>query len=148
MKFDLAESEVKVLEGKIAQLPYERFEQLLDYVDDLEARLLAAEINLREADRVGREMDQTLSSADSRKPLSKEDVQHVQKVFKRLEPELLRRAAEEKGISLRKLAVISGIPYATLYRYLNSRSCPPQAATKIWLTLEQVKREDLLPANQ
>ena len=43
MKFELTQNDLQVLDGKFVQLPYERFMQLTGYVEDIEARLLAAD---------------------------------------------------------------------------------------------------------
>jgi len=141
MKFEFADEDVKVLEGKFVQLPFERFVELTGYVEDIEARLLAAEINLREADRVGHEMEDA-GRPDAREKLSKEDVQHVERILQRLEPAQLKRAMEEQRVSIRKLAMMTGIPYATLYRCLRAPSCPIKRAKTIWFTLDKMKKPD------
>ena len=56
MKFDLTEKDVRLVDGKFVQLPMKRFVALTEYVENLESRLLSAEVNLRESARVGREM--------------------------------------------------------------------------------------------
>jgi lambda repressor-like predicted transcriptional regulator len=143
MKFEFADEDVQVLEGKFVQLPFGRFMELTDYVEDLEARLLAAEVNLREADRVGHEIEETVVPENAHENPAEEDVQHVNRILQRLEPAQLKRAVEEQGISVRKLAIMTGIPYATLYRYLHAPSCPIKAATNILLTLNKIMKRPL-----
>jgi lambda repressor-like predicted transcriptional regulator len=146
MKFEIADEDVKVLEGKFVQLPFDRFAELIDYVEDVEARLLAAEINLREADRVGHEMEVVVSEnapENGRENPSEADLRDVNRVLQRLEPAQLKKAVEAQGISVRKLAMMTGIPYATLYRYLRAPSCPMKAATNIFLTLNKMLKKPL-----
>ena len=57
MKFDLTEKDVRLVDGKFVQLPMKRFVALTEYVENLESRLLSAEVNLRESARVGRGME-------------------------------------------------------------------------------------------
>jgi DNA-binding NtrC family response regulator len=139
MKFELAAKDVTVLDGKYAQLPFERFAALLDYVEDIEARLLAAEVNLREADRVGHEMEETAVPQNASGSLSMEDDdEQVDRVLQLLESSQLKRAVDEQGVSIRKLAMMTGIPYATLYRYLRRGNSP--AAVRILKALREHQR--------
>lgn len=144
MKFEIADEDVKVLEGKFVQLPFDRFTELIDYVEDVEARLLAAEINLREADRVGHEMEAVVNAPENgRENPSGADAGDVKRVLQRLEPAQLKKAMEKQEISVRKLAMMTGIPYATLYRYLRAPSCPMSAAANIFLTLDKMLQKPL-----
>jgi DNA-binding transcriptional regulator YiaG len=140
MKFELADQDVKLVEGKFVQLPVKRFVELTDYVEDLEARLLAAEINLREAERVGQEMEESAESANAQDKLPEEDVQQVTRVLRQLGPAELRKTMEEQRVSVRRLAMMTGIPYATLYRYVHGQICPTAAAKNIFVTLARMKK--------
>ncbi len=139
MKFDLTEKDVKLVDGKFVQLPMKRFVALTEYVEDLESRLLSAEVNLRESARVGREME-TMPAAAAKQGLPQDEARQVESVLRRLEPAQLKKAMEEKSISVRRLAILTGIPYATLYRYVHGASVPTHAAKNIWLTLTKLKK--------
>jgi hypothetical protein len=139
MKFDLTEKDVKLVDGKFVQLPMKRFVALTDYVEDLESRLLAAEVNLRESARVGREMD-IMPASPGKAGLPKDEARQVEDVLRRLEPSQWKKAMEEKRVSVRRLAILTGIPYATLYRYVHGASVPTHAAKNIWLTLSKLKK--------
>lgn len=139
MKFELNEKDLKIVDGKFVQLPMARFAALAEYVEDLEGRLLAAEINLRESARVGKEMEE-MSAAEALEPLPETDAQGVQSVLDRLDAGEFEKTREEENISLRKLAMLSGIPYATLYRYLKRRQpCPTSRSKRIFYALDKVK---------
>jgi hypothetical protein len=139
MKFELAEKDIRLVDGKFVQLPVKRFVALTDYVEDLESRLLAAEVNLRESTRVGKEME-TMPPASAREALLQDEAREVENVLRRLEPAQLKKAMEEKRISVRRLAILTGIPYATLYRYVHGAAVPTHAAKNIWLTLSKLKK--------
>jgi hypothetical protein len=139
MKFDLTEKDVRLVDGKFVQLPMKRFVALTEYVEDLESRLLAAEVNLRESARVGKEME-TMPPASAREGLPQDEAREVESVLRRLEPAQLKKAMEEKRISVRRLAILTGIPYATLYRYVHGAAVPTHAAKNIWLTLSKLKK--------
>jgi DNA-binding transcriptional regulator YiaG len=139
MKFELADKDVKLVDGKFVQLPVKRFVALTDYVEDLESRLLAAEVNLREGARVGKEME-AMPSASSQEELPREAVQQVESVLRRLEPAQFKKIMEEKRVSVRRLAILTGIPYATLYRYVHGAVVPTHAAKNIWVTLNKLKK--------
>ncbi|HST09212.1 MAG TPA: helix-turn-helix transcriptional regulator [Terriglobales bacterium] len=139
MKFELAEKDVKLVDGKFVQLPMKRFVALTDYVENLESRLLAAEVNLRESARVGTEME-AMPASSVKEGLPQEEVRQVESVLRRLEPAQLRKAMEDKRVSVRRLAILTGIPYATLYRYVHGAAVPTHAAKNIWLTLSKLKK--------
>jgi hypothetical protein len=139
MKFELADKDVKLVDGKFVQLPMKRFVALTDYVENLESRLLAAEVNLRESAKVGTEMEAMPASA-AKQSLPQEEVRQVESVLRRLEPAQLRKAMDEKRVSVRRLAILTGIPYATLYRYVHGAAVPTHAAKNIWLTLSKLKK--------
>ena len=139
MRFDLTEKDVKLVEGKFVQLPMKRFVALTEYVEDLESRLLAAEVNLRESARVGREMED-LPAASAKVALPQDEARQVESVLRRLEPAQLKKAMDDKRVSVRRLAILTGIPYATLYRYVHGASVPTHAAKNIWLTLSKLKK--------
>jgi hypothetical protein len=134
MKFELPDEDVKVVEkGKYVQLPLKRFVQLTEYVEGLEDQLLAAEVNLRETERVGDEMEQTGSEILTGLPAH--EMEEVDRVLQRLEPAELKKAMAERKISVRRLAVMTGIPYATLYRYLNHGGFSLQAGRDIFCNI-------------
>jgi hypothetical protein len=139
MKFELADKDVKLVDGKFVQLPMKRFVALTDYVENLESRLLAAEVNLRESARVGNEMEAMPSTVAKEGP-PQEEVRQVESVLRRLEPAQLRKAMDDKRVSVRRLAILTGIPYATLYRYVHGAAVPTHAAKNIWLTLSKLKK--------
>jgi DNA-binding transcriptional regulator YiaG len=139
MKFDLTEKDVKLVDGKFVQLPMKRFVALTEYVEDLESRLLAAEVNLRESARVGREMED-MPASSAKQGLRQDEARQVESVLRRLEPAQLKKAMNEKRVSVRRLAILTGIPYATLYRYVHGASVPTHAAKNIWLTLSKLKK--------
>jgi DNA-binding transcriptional regulator YiaG len=139
MKFDLTEKDVKLVDGKFVQLPMKRFVALTEYVEDLESRLLAAEVNLRESARVGREMED-MPASSAKQALRQDEARQVESVLRRLEPAQLKKAMNEKRVSVRRLAILTGIPYATLYRYVHGASVPTHAAKNIWLTLSKLKK--------
>ena len=139
MKFELADKDVKLVDGKFVQLPMKRFVALTDYVENLESRLLAAELNLRESARVGTEME-AMPAAAAKEGLPQEEVRQVESVLRRLEPAQLRKAMDDKRVSVRRLAILTGIPYATLYRYVHGAAVPTHAAKNIWLTLSKLKK--------
>ena len=85
MKFDLTEKDVRLVDGKFVQLPMKRFVALTDYVEDLESRLLSAEVNLRESARVGREMETCLPRRQSR-AFRRTKPPQVESVLRRLSP--------------------------------------------------------------
>ena len=136
MKFELADKDLKIVAGKFVQLPMARFAALTEYVEDLEDRLLAAEVNLRESARVDDEME-ALTTEEAEEALPTDDVRQVAAVLNRLEPAELEKMREKKQVSLRRLAILTGIPYATLYRYLKGTECPTRAAKNIWYVLDQ-----------
>ena len=139
MKFELPEKDLKVVDGKFVQLPMKRFVALTEYVENLESRLLAAEVNLREASaRVGTEMEAMPATA-AKEGLPQEEVRQVESVLRRLEPAQLRKAMDDKRVSVRRLAILTGIPYATLYRYVHGAAAT-HAAKNIWLTLSKLKK--------
>ena len=143
MKFELPQKEVKIVDGKYVQLPMARFAALAEYVEDLEDRLLATEVNLRESARVGKEMED-MSAAEAIEPLPMPDARQVLSVLNRLDPAELEKVREERNVSVRKLAMLSGIPYATLYRYLKGQqTIPTDRLGKIYITLDKEKREQL-----
>jgi hypothetical protein len=133
MKFDLPEAEVKLIDGKLVQLPAKRFIGLMEYVEDLEARLLSAEVHLREAERVGTEMERFAAARKSQEQLSPEALKNVQKIVDEFtSPEKLKAAGQQRGISMRRLSMITAIPYATLYRYMTRKKpLDVEAAAKI-----------------
>ncbi len=139
MKFELPEKDFKVVDGKFVQLPMKRFVALTEYVENLESRLLAAEVNLRESARVGTEMEAMPATA-AKEGLPQEEVRQVESVLRRLEPAQLRKAMDDKRVSVRRLAILTGIPYATLYRYVHGAAVPTHAAKNIWLTLSKLKK--------
>ena len=111
MKFDLPEAEVKLIDGKLVQLPAKRFIGLMDYVEDLEAKLLSAEVHLREAERVGTEMERFAAARKSQQELSPEALKNVQKIVDEFtSPEKLKAAGQQRGISMRRLSMITAIP--------------------------------------
>jgi hypothetical protein len=139
MKFDLTEKDVKLVEGKFVQLPMKRFVALTEYVENLESRLLAAEVNLRESARVGNEME-TIPASSTKESLPQDEARQVESVLRRLEPAQLKKVMDDKRVSVRRLAILTGIPYATLYRYVHGASVPTHAAKNIWLTLSKLKK--------
>jgi len=139
MKFDLTEKDLKLVEGKFVQLPMKRFVALTEYVEDLESRLIAAEVNLRESARVGREMEE-MPGSGAKEGLPQDEARQVESVLRRLEPAQLKKAMDDKRVSVRRLAILTGIPYATLYRYVHGASVPTHAAKNIWLTLSKLKK--------
>jgi DNA-binding transcriptional regulator YiaG len=140
MKFELADKDLKIVDKKFVQLPMARFVALTEYVEDLEDRLLAAEVNLREDEKVGQEME-NMSAVQALAPLPEPDVQQVENVLQRLDPAELDKAREEQQVSVRKLAILTGIPYASLYRYLKGQACPTKKAKDILFTLNMLKEE-------
>jgi hypothetical protein len=116
-----------------------RFVALTEYVEDLESRLLAAEVNLRESVRVGREMED-MPATRAKEGLPQDEARQVESVLRRLEPAQLKKAMDDKRVSVRRLAILTGIPYATLYRYVHGASVPTHAAKNIWLTLSKLKK--------
>jgi DNA-binding transcriptional regulator YiaG len=138
MKFELDAKDVKLVDGKYVQLPMKRFVALTDYVEDLESRLLAAEVNLRESARVGKEME--AMPAASIEELPQREAQQVESVLRRLEPAQLKKIMDEKRVSVRRLAMLTGIPYASLYRYVHGAVVPTHAAKNIWVTLNKLKK--------
>jgi hypothetical protein len=138
MKFELDAKDVKLVDGKYVQLPMKRFVALTDYVEDLESRLLAAEVNLRESARVGKEME--AMPAASIEELPQREAQQVESVLRRLEPAQLKKIMDEKRVSVRRLAMLTGIPYASLYRYVHGAVVPTRAAKNIWVTLNKLKK--------
>jgi hypothetical protein len=133
MKFELPDNDVKVVEGKYVQLPLKRFVQLTDYVEGLEDQLLAAEVNLREVERVGEEMEQGAPDLAAQLPAAQ--MQEVKRVLQRLEPAELKKAMTQRKISVRRLAVMTGIPYATLHRYLHCGDIPLKAGKDIFFNI-------------
>ena len=77
MKFDLPEAEVKLIDGKSVQGGGRGFIGLMDYVEDLEAKLLSAEVHLREAERVGTEMERFAAARKSQEELSPEALKGI-----------------------------------------------------------------------
>lgn len=131
MKFELPEKEI-VFDAKQQRvyLPLKRFTELMDYVEDIESKLLATEINLREADRMSGDMEK-LTLGAAAEPLSQETVQNVARTLHAL-PAQVWKTMESKGFSIRRLAMMTSIPYTTLHRYLTKGQAPSlQNATKI-----------------
>jgi hypothetical protein len=151
MKFELPDEDMKIVEGKYVQLPLKRFVQLTEYVEGLEDQLLAAEVNLRETERVGQEMEEIGNDILTQLPAG--EMEEVDHVLQRLEPAELKKAMTERKISVRRLAVMTGIPYATLYRYLNHGGFSLKAGRDIFCNIFKpgdlktwkytVKEEDL-----
>lgn len=138
MKFELDAKDVKLVDGKYVQLPMKRFVALTDYVEDLESRLLSAEVNVRESARVGKEME--AMPATALEELPQREAQQVESVLRRLEPAQLKKIMDEKRVSVRRLALLTGIPYASLYRYVHGAVVPTHAAKNIWVTLNKLKK--------
>lgn len=125
MKFDLPAKEVNIVEGKWVQVPLQRFTDLMNYVEGLEDEVVDLKVNLRESERVGKEMED-LPVMVEQGPAREFD--RVEKTLRTLDPDSLMKQLKEKKLSIRKLAMMTGIPYATLYRFLN-RQCGPNFKT-------------------
>src|SRR4029453_7099132 len=136
MKFELEDKDLKIVDNKFVQLPMARFAALTEYVEDLEDRLLAAEVNLREGEKVGQEME-NMSALEGLETLPEPDAKQVESVLQRLDPAELEKVREERQLSIRKLSLLTGIPYASLYRYLKGRACPTKKAKDILFTLKE-----------
>lgn len=145
MKFDLPEDQVKIdFEKAQVQLPFKLFSDLVNYVEDLEAKLLARDINLQEAEELTAQMEDTLLNRDAQSPrkLSREDVEQLGRVaalFEDPERPLLKEMRRKK-MSIRQLAATTDISYATIYRYIHGRFRPDiKKATKILRAIDRTR---------
>lgn len=124
MKFNLPKEEIEVdAKQQRVHLPLKRFAELMDYVEDIESKLLASEINLREADRLTSDMEKLTMGKAPGESLSSETVQSVERALNELPAQIIGMIAS-KGLSIRKLAMMTSIPYTTLHRYV-TRGCRP-----------------------
>jgi len=129
---DIKEKEIVVdTKQQRVSMPLKRFSELMDYVEDVESKLLATEINLREADQVSGEMEMLVRGGAAAEPLSRETMQNVQRTLETL-PTQVWKTMGSKGFSIRRLAMMTSIPYTTLHRYLTKGQAPSlQNAAKI-----------------